>query len=314
MPELHEEAHILRERLEAEIATEDELRDVRLRVLESLEEPRPRRLAWALSFAGAAAVTAAVVVLWPSAESWFEPVTDVECLIVEANAVSTGSCTQPTVIAMAEDRITLAPSTRLEHRPRALRLHHGQATFEVQPRTTTEFRVRVSAATIVVVGTAFTVEEANGRGSVRVTEGVVEVRWKDDGERERIRAGESRSWPRPEPKPEDPEITTPPDGSTPDGSTPPDGRVKPDAPDVRTIMERLFQLRSQRRYDEAVRMLRKASRRRDLSREQRERLSYEAGTVLRQAGRTDDACAHFRKHLKRFPNSPERDQLLNTCD
>jgi hypothetical protein len=248
----------------------------------------------------------AAVALWPE-PTWFE--SDAACLTSESDAVTSEACTGPAVIAVANDRITLAPKTRLERQPRALRLVRGQATFQVRSRSKTEFRVRTSAATIVVVGTAFTVEESNGRGSVSVTEGVVEVRW-DDGDNERLSAGESRSWPRPQAQ--EPEPADEPDPE-PALGVPPDGKVKPKGPDVRAIMERLFQLRSQRRYDEAARMLRKASRRRDLSKEQRERLSYEAGNVLRQAGVNDEACAHFRKHLKRFPESANRDDALSTC-
>ena len=79
------------------------------------------------------------------------------------------------------------------------------------------------------------------------------------------------------------------------------------------LMQRLFQLKSQRRFDEAIDLLADGSKRRDFSEAQRERLSYELGIVLRQSGRTDEACRHFSSHLRRFPSTSRRKEIADTC-
>ncbi len=63
-------------------------------------------------------------------------------------------------------------------------------------------------------------------------------------------------------------------------------------------MERLLQLRSQRRYAEAAALLRKTLSGGGLSSVQQERLSYELGLALEASG--GGACAHWKSHAKRF--------------
>ena len=74
-------------------------------------------------------------------------------------------------------------------------------------------------------------------------------------------------------------------------------------------MQRLFRLRTQRRYDEAVSLLQAASHDPGLSAVQQERLSFELGNLFLQWKGEKEACAHWREHAKRFPDSPRREEV-----
>jgi len=67
-------------------------------------------------------------------------------------------------------------------------------------------------------------------------------------------------------------------------------------------MQRLSQLRSQRRFREASELLRAAKDRDDFSPEQQERFSYELGLILADQLQDAGACALWREHLRRFPS------------
>ena len=181
------------------------------------------------------------------------------------------------------------------------RVVDGQIEFRVRPRSGTQFRVQVSHGEVRVVGTVFVVEQRAGGGFVSVSEGVIEFVW-NDGARERVGAGHTVRWPR-EPKPEKP----PPRASASEESEKPAradagkrdaGKSAAAAQDVDQTMERLLQLRSQKRYAEAAALLEKSMGSGGLSPAQQERFSYELGLALEAGG--SPACAHWQKHVKRF--------------
>jgi hypothetical protein len=182
------------------------------------------------------------------------------------------------------------------------RVVDGQVRFRVRPRSGGQFRVQVSHGEVRVIGTVFVVEQRAGRGFVAVSEGVIEFVW-SDGARERVGAGQTLRWPR-EPKPEPPptrasanapsQKPAPADaGKTASGKT-----NAADPEDMDQTMERLLQLRSQKRYAEAAALLEKAMGSGALSPAQQERFSYELGLALEAGGKS--ACAHWKKHVKRF--------------
>jgi hypothetical protein len=77
----------------------------------------------------------------------------------------------------------------------------------------------------------------------------------------------------------------------------PDAAAKPPS-DLESVMDRLLQLKSQRRFGEAVTLLRQALAGGGLGPVQRERLSYELGLALEASGQR--ACAHWKSHVASF--------------
>ena len=73
---------------------------------------------------------------------------------------------------------------------RGARLLEGTAFFEVAPDSARPFRVAAGPATVTVVGTAFAVRYVDGRVTVTVREGVVDVRGTVPGPAVRLRPGE----------------------------------------------------------------------------------------------------------------------------
>jgi ferric-dicitrate binding protein FerR (iron transport regulator) len=188
------------------------------------------------------------------------------------------------------DEWLLAAGTRLARRVDGPELRAGRVRFAVHKRAPGEqFRVRVSHGEVRVVGTVFMVEQHDGRGSVTVREGVIEFVW-NDGQRERVAAGQTLHWPRQKP----PAIVPPPIAVTAvDAGAPARASL-----DLDRVLERLLQLRSQRREGEAVTLLRTTLKQPGLGVVQRERISYELGLALEASGQP--ACVHWQRHIQRF--------------
>jgi hypothetical protein len=82
---------------------------------------------------------------------------------------------------------------------------------------------------------------------------------------------------------------------------------------VKEIMERLFQLESQHRDQEALELLEAAAERRDFTAKQRERFDFELGKRMEKAHALDAAiCAHWRRHLSRFEHAQHEDEIRRT--
>lgn len=195
------------------------------------------------------------------------------------------------------------------------RVDRGRVRFHVRPRKQPgdrPFIVYVSHAEVRVVGTMFVIDQRASHGTVQVSEGVIEVLW-HDGTRQRVAAGESASWPRVEPAP------TPQPAPEPEQAKAPDAGVKrpelPAPPDLDQVMERLLTLRSQKRYGEAVTLLRGTLATRGMGAVQRERISYELGLALDASG--EPSCAHWREHVARFGtkrNARALEERLARCE
>ncbi len=208
----------------------------------------------------------------------------------------------------------LSPGAEVERTKTGAHVRQGRVSFKVRPRIqAAPFRVRVSAGEIRVIGTELeVVQSTDGRGSLSVREGVVELLW-SDGLRERVAAGERVEWPRvarsapakPAQAPVAPieaPVAAPSANASalaakPDAGPRPQG-APPGALDMDHVMERLLQLKSQARNAEAVELLSATLRARGLSGVQRERISYELGLSLEASGKA--ACAHWQAHEKRF--------------
>ena len=74
-------------------------------------------------------------------------------------------------------------------------------------------------------------------------------------------------------------------------------------PDPGVVMRRLLQLRTQNRFDEAMALLRSASRNRGYSAVQRERFGFELCNLVTQTKDSAKACSCWQRHMRAFPES-----------
>jgi hypothetical protein len=203
-------------------------------------------------------------------------------------------------VRVEDDDWLLAPGALVARTDSGAHVRAGHVRFAVRKRAAGEqFRVRVSHGEVRVIGTVFVVEQRDGRGSVTVSEGVIEFVW-SDGQRERVAAGQSLRWPRepriPAPTPAAAtEVTT---TARDAGTRTADAGSARVSPDLDRMLERLLQLQSQKRHAEAVALLKKTLAQPGLVVVQRERISYELGLALEANGQS--SCAHWRKHVARF--------------
>jgi len=181
------------------------------------------------------------------------------------------------------------------------RVERGRVQFRVRPRKQAgdaPFVVKVSHAEVRVIGTVFVIDQQQSRGTVHVSEGVIEVVW-SNGDKQRVAAGESASWPRPKVEPPAPQLQTP---------------RATKALDLEAVMDRLLLLRSQKRFSEAAVLLRDTLATKSLGGPQRERISYELGLALDAGGAP--SCQHWRKHSASFGDSRSKralDAKLASC-
>jgi hypothetical protein len=222
-----------------------------------------------------------------------------------------------------------------------VQLARGTAEFEVAHRPRRQpVRVRVSAGAIEVTGTRFIVEQSGQGGHVDLLEGSIRFRAKDDTVTQ-VRPGTRFTWVDP---PSPPRPAVPPAGAPPppiaagvDAAAA--GRVDPaPAPATATatatgsatasakhaprasagarspassaarLIERVQVLRAQRRYQEAIDLLRQAQAR-SWDPDTAEILSFEEGDLLDRAGDPARACDHWRAHAKRFPGGMYREAV-----
>jgi hypothetical protein len=294
-----EEARRLRTELEAEPFTPGELEQGWRRLS---SPPRPKR--WLVLLAPAIAI-AVIVLLALMIEP--EPEPTAEGLVIASGQECVHQTDHEMLIVPCSREVLFDVGTEAHD----VKIRRGRARFSVKKRSTEPFTIAVSHGWIVVIGTRFTVEQSRRSGKIEVEEGVVEFRWNDGSPAERLPGGSSLEWPRAKP-----EQTVTPTVTAPPPPEPPAPPPKKKQISARDLMSRLFQLKSQRRYDDAIELLEQGRQRADFSEAQRERLSFELGTVLRQSGRTEDACKHLRDHLRKYPSASQKaeiDRILAGC-
>lgn len=188
----------------------------------------------------------------------------------------------------------------------------------------------------MVRGTTFVVQQTGARGEVELIEGRVEFRWADTSQVDVLGPGNKLAWPRAEERErEDQERVAPRDDalaeeprsktskqnrSTRESPQPPsadEGLAAEIDTNLRPVLRRLIQLRSQQRYREAVDLLRAQMNKPGLIEPQRERLSYEVGALLTdEIGDSSEACRHWRNHAKSFKKGQRREAVaerLRAC-
>ncbi len=307
---LQREIDELRRRIDADGLSRAESEEVWAAVQARAAKPL-RLMVPAIAFATAVAtVVVAVLVFRSRDEGWYRVVEGAACVKAGDELVVADGCGEP-VLGIGRDRVQVAAGTRLTAEPRGVRLRRGRARFTIERRAQGEpaFEVAVSHGTVRVLGTVFTVEQGDAGGEVALESGRIEMRWDDGTPTAQLSAGERLAWPRPEPSSE-PAVA--PD-ELPDRREPP-RRLDSDPRTVDAIMQKQLQLRGQRRYQDAVDLLDRASRRADLTKAQRERLSFELGNVLGLDGRDKEACAHWRRHVARFPASAKKAEVAKLLD
>jgi hypothetical protein len=285
-----------RARLDAEELSTEERGRLWTRIDLSREAVRPRRRGpWVAGLLLAGAGLAAALFLARTEPEAKQPPPVASACGVDASQAELRLLPEcmPQTVQVGGDEWLLRPGSAVARVGEGANVREGNVRFRVRPRIQSQFRVRVSHGEVRVIGTVFTIEQRAGKGSVTVSEGVIEFVW-DDGSRERVAAGQTLRWPRPEPA-----APPAPSAAVSDAGKPDAARVEPGATnDMDHVTERLLQLRSQRRYGEAASLLRKTMAGGGLSSAQQERLSYELGSTLEASG--NSACAHWKSHAKRF--------------
>ena len=242
------------------------------------------------------------------------------------------ACKEPVSIERQGDIIFAHAGAHLEEGPQGIRVRQGTASFVVRKRDDgASMRVLVSHGAIEVVGTRFTVTQADEAGRVRLDEGSIKFHWAR-GEESTLAPGDELEWPpRPKPvpvtldpipldAPED-ELVPPPKSETPrktPRAAPKSAESpkveQPDEPEpepeettgpllMEDVLKKLSTLRSQHRYREAVELLRAQSERSDFGGLQQARFSFEIGLLLQD--RMEDkagACAQWKQHARRYPD------------
>jgi hypothetical protein len=214
-------------------------------------------------------------------------------------------------VRVGQDEWLLMPGTKIARIEDGARVVSGRVEFRVHPRSPSDFRVHVSAGHQVrVVGTVFRIEQEGASGSVSVNAGVIEFLW-SDGERQSVPAGQTLHWPRrvaaspPAPieqlrdkaQAQLPK-SAPSEHDTPEADSSAPQKSAAPAPDLESLMDRVLQLKSQRRFGELIALLERTLGSPDIGPVQRERLSYELGLALQAAGR--NPCDHWKRHAQTY--------------
>jgi hypothetical protein len=322
--ELPEQA---RERLDREQLTDVERSRLWARIDEraAVGAPRGAFVAWAaLAVVAVAGIVAIMTVVFTRGDEIAKKATDSSGCTLDGTAtlLSLDPTCASRSVQVNGDEWALAPGSAVTKVPEGASVERGVVTFHVRHRTSTPFLVKVSHGVVRVVGTVFRIEQSAASGSVSVTEGVIEFVW-DDGTREHVAAGQTLHFPRraaaaaevvaidagsarvaKETSPESPRSRRP----------GPDVAARPPS-DLESVMDRLLQLKSQRRFGEAATLLRQALAGGGLGPVQRERLSYELGLALEASGQK--ACAHWKSHVASFGITRHSDALsrrLSDCE
>ncbi len=189
---------------------------------------------------------------------------------------------------------------------RNVQVRSGKVLFEVEtvPRGEPAVEVSVSHGTIEVIGTRFAVEQKDGGGHVDLLEGKIRFHH-PEGRVEEVLPGQRLSWgetsvPAPSASQDPPE---PVGVSDPEQAIEPDrrrGRGRGTDAQAAEIIERVTELRAEKRFGAAITELRRALRR-SWDGRTAQVLSYELGELLRASEDPLGACEHFVAHQRKYP-------------
>jgi hypothetical protein len=296
---------------------------------EARQRARWRRWLPAASFAAGAALVLSVV-----GARWLQPAAEVGVAAPELAAPVVASAATPSPPGLASFAVegpdpgcasprrngaaTLAAHCRLVSPQMAMqawepatvrsgaegvRVEGGKVLFEVEtvPPGDDPVQVAVSHGTIEVVGTRFAVEQGVQGGHVDLLEGKIRFHH-HDGRVEDVLPGQRLSWgstANPQP-PASVEVRPEPPAAAEEPHSPRKGRARSANARAAAVIERVTELRAERRYGAAISELRRALRRK-WDRRTAQVLSYELGDLLRVAEDTVGACEHFAAHQRKYP-------------
>lgn len=190
---------------------------------------------------------------------------------------------------------------------RNVHVRSGKVFFEVEkvPRGEASVEVGVSHGTIEVIGTRFAVEQQDVGGHVDLLEGKIRFHHRD-GRVEDVLPGQRLSWGEPafEVARAEVELALPlVEAPVVEPVVEPDRRrTRPRGTDAQAaaIIERVTELRANKRFGAAITELRRALRR-SWDGRTAQVLSYELGELLRAAEDPLGACEHFVGHQRKYP-------------
>lgn len=201
-------------------------------------------------------------------------------------------------LRIARGGITLSSrgSTQVIETSDGIRVLRGNVELEIDhvAQGRAPVRVAVSAGTIEVIGTRFVVHQDDDRGHVDLLEGTIRF-VALDGTTTAITPGNRFAWIDPPsrtaatPLPHEPPTRPTPSKRSPRATEPVDSAA----------VERIHALRAERKYGEALELV-KQLRSRHHDRRIAEILSFEQGDLLEISSETEAACAHWRQHAKTF--------------
>ena len=290
----------------------------------------PRRMRWhvpVLAFAGALAVTAAIVIaLWPAPAptlTAFDPHLPALDWRIDDNVIEVLAPTHA-FDAAGFGRITAARGARFVREPGGVRVVAGHVEFQITHRAHAPAYVYVSHGTIAVMGTRFTVVQHAGGGTVTLHEG--KIRFSAGDRTVELAPGQSLAWPLPPPQDRPAAIKTAvhaahvaepaphaaepaPHAAEPAPHAAPATPAAPHAYDIDSLLGELATLRARGRYADAVAFLERTLAE-PLPAETLERLSYELGAIeTYQLARRDAACRQWHVHRERFPHGRYGDEI-----
>lgn len=239
----------------------------------------------------------------------------------EARIDLRGRCT----VELEASGVTIRTWTRaqIEARSDGLIVREGLVMIDVEPVPAghAPVRVGVTGGSIEVLGTRFVIYEGVVGGEVELLEGKIRLA-REDGQVQELQPGDRARWSRPTRTPEETEETpvVEPDVESADAPepapepTPRRGERPPPEPSVsqdalnHTLVE-VARLREGGRYRQALAQLRQLRRTTELPRRLAEVVSFEEGSLLEAAGSTDQACAHWIDHRRRFRKGRYRTEV-----
>jgi transmembrane sensor len=226
---------------------------------------------WAVGASSVAALASIAFFLWPSRAP--ELAVNEAVWVISPGARVTASAQPSTVQLEDGSRIELAPHASLIGVARSeaelsLELETGEASFDVAPDPHRTFRVRSGDVLVQVLGTAFTVERSDGRVTVAVTRGRVEVLRGD----ERSVLGAGDRWSADEHVSMAPTVEAP----------------RAEEASVEEVVEEITRAGGRSRSVEAPI-------------EDPARALFEAAQIARREGRPDSAAALFAELIEQYP-------------
>ena len=198
---LQEAARAAQKHIDADELTVEAMMHLRQSIRQRCESKpmaQRRTLLWMACATAATVVLAVWIGRKPATQTDFRVLAGADCVVERSRGMSVKErCPSKPEIELSDALLTLDAGSDIAVKPKGVRVKRGRVAFKVGPRTTQRprFEAQVSAGTVVVISTQFTIDERGDSGTLTVTEGAVEFRWADGRSSDQVRAGMTLSWP-----------------------------------------------------------------------------------------------------------------------